>query len=84
VPKLEENSSETNYNNENSQTVIRCCNNSPSFSITYDVAGVYKVYSVCIPCSKLDCFSKFIVEKILIKKNFLKNKSKNSNSWRNN
>jgi len=64
VPKLEENSSETNYNNENSQTVIRCCNNSPSFTITYDVAGVFVVYSVCMLCSKLDCFSHFILKKV--------------------
>jgi len=83
VSKLEKNNIETKDDYEDSQTGIQCCDNSPSFSITYDVAGVYKVYSVCIPCSKLDCFSKFIVEKILIKKNFLKNKSKNSDSRNN-
>jgi len=82
VPKLEENSSETNYNNENSQTVIRCCNNSPSFTITYDVAGVFVVYSVCMSCSRLDCFSKFIVEKISLTNNILKDKTKDSKSRR--
>ena len=84
MSKLEKNHIETKDNFEYSQTGIQCCDNSPSFSITYNVAGVYKVYSVCIPCSKFDFFSKFIVENILIKKNLLKNKYKNSNSWRNN
>ena len=64
VSKLEENSSETNYNKKNSQTVIHCCNNSPSFTITYNVAGVFVVYSVCKLCSKLDCFSHFILKKV--------------------
>lgn len=64
MSKQEENPSETNYNNEDSKTVIRCCNNSPSFTITYDVAGVFVVYSVCILCSKLDCFSQFILKKV--------------------
>jgi len=84
VSKLEKNNIETKDNFEYSQTGIQCCDNSPSFSITYNVAGVYKVYSVCIPCSKLDCFSKFIIKKTPITNNILKNNSKNSDSGRNN
>jgi len=82
VSKLEKNHIEINYNNEDSQTIIRCCENSPSFIITYDVAGVYKVYSVCMSCSRLDCFSKFIVEKISLTNNILKDKTKDSKSRR--
>lgn len=82
MSKLEKNNIETKDNFEYSQTGIQCCDNSPSFSITYNVAGVYKVYSVCISCSKLDCFSKFIIKKTPITNYILKNKSKNSDFGR--
>ena len=82
VSKPEKNHIETNANNEDSQTGIRCCDNSPAFTITYDVAGVYKTYSVCMSCSRLDCFSKFIIKKIPITNKILKNKIKNSKSVR--
>ena len=62
----------------------RCCNRKPSFSIVYSVAGEEKLYDVCSDCIELSCFSKFIIEKTPITNNNLKNKSKNSNSGRNN
>ncbi len=76
MSKLEKNHIETNDSTEVSQTSIRCCDNLPSFTITYDVAGVFKVYSVCESCSKLDCFSQFVVEKVPIENDFkIKNKN---------
>jgi hypothetical protein len=58
---------------------FRCCNREPSVSIVYSVAGDKKCYDVCSVCANLECFSKFIIEKIPIKNYNLKTKSKNPN-----
>jgi len=65
-----------------SPRVYPCCSKTPVYVITYSVAGHTKKYSVCNNCVSLDCFSKFIVEKIPITNNILKNKTKNSKSRR--
>lgn len=83
MSKLEKNHIEINGNNENSQTGIRCCDNSPAFTITYDVAGVLVVYSVCKPCSKLNCFSQFIAEKVPVKNKNEKIKNNSENTEQN-
>ena len=62
----------------------RCCENESLYLVVYSVAGEEKRYLVCSQCIELPCFSKFIIEKTSITNNNLKNKSKNSNSGRNN
>lgn len=83
MSKLEKNHIEINGNNENSKTGIRCCDNSPAFTITYDVAGVFVVYSVCKSCSNLDCFSQFVVEKVPVKNKNEKIKKNSENTEQN-
>jgi len=65
-----------------SSRVYPCCSKTPAYLITYSVAWQTKKYSVCNNCVSLDCFSKFIVEKISLTNNILKNKTKDSNSRR--
>jgi len=65
-----------------SSRIYPCCGKTPAYLITYSVAGQAKKYSVCNNCILLDCFSKFIVEKISLTNNILKNKTKDSKSRR--
>jgi hypothetical protein len=67
-----------------SSRIYPCCGKTPINVITYPVAGQIKKNSVCKDCILLDCFSKFIIEKIPIKNYNLKIKSKNSKSRKRN
>lgn len=82
MSKLEKNHKD-NDDNKDSQTGIRCCDNLPSFTIKYDVAGVFVVYSVCESCSKLDCFSQFVVEKVPVQNENEKIKNNSEHTERN-
>lgn len=44
-----------------------CCDSIPKYLITYRVAYEDKTYCVCEECRKLDCFSKHILRKEIIK-----------------
>ena len=61
------------------QKPISCCSEKPAFIVTYSVSGSEKDYLVCLSCINLEHFSKFIVEKISVKNNILKNNTTDSN-----
>lgn len=63
-----------------SSRVYPCCSKPPVSVISYSVAGQTKRYSVCNNCISLDCFSKYIIEKIPIKNYNLKNQIKSTKS----
>lgn len=46
------------------QKPIQCCSEKPSFIVTYSVSGTKKDYLVCLSCINLECFSKFILNKV--------------------
>ena len=49
------------------QIIYSCMDeHTPSYIITYSVAGNAKSYSVCQKCSMIDCFTKHIIKKIAI------------------
>ena len=48
------------------KTVFRCCKGNPAFFVQYSVAGFQKNYLVCSDCIKLECFSKYIIRKVLL------------------
>lgn len=50
-----------------SERMFRCCKRKSSFSVIYSVAGEQKHYQVCSDCIHLECFSKYIIEKIPIR-----------------
>ena len=55
------------------QTVFRCCKRKPAFFVQYSVAGFQKNYVVCSDCIKLECFSKYIIQKTPIGTQYKKN-----------
>jgi len=46
--------------------IFRCCKKTPKFSIIYSVNGSEKEYQVCSDCINLECFSKYIIRKVLL------------------
>jgi len=47
-----------------SESIFTCCSNTPIFLIKYVVAGKNKTYRVCDICANLECFQKYIIEKL--------------------
>jgi len=47
--------------------IFNCCLNEPEFLITYSVAKEEKTYAVCRFCVNLECFTKYILRKEIIK-----------------
>ena len=46
------------------ESYFTCCNMTPIFLITYSVADKKITYHVCNDCSKLQCFSDYILTNV--------------------
>jgi len=51
---------------------IKCCSKTPAYLVTYSVSGSEKDYLVCLSCNKIECFSKYIIERLSVE-NKIKN-----------
>lgn len=48
------------------QKPIQCCSEKPAYLVTYSVCDSEKDYLVCLYCIRKECFSKYIIRKVLL------------------